>query len=89
MVLWFRPGPGASLRLGVVASKRIFPRAVDRARAKRLLREAYRLNRTRLHGKYDVVLVARRAILDAASGAIGRELLNLSRDAGARRPETK
>lgn len=82
LVLWLRPGEGASLRLGVVASKRTFRRAVDRARAKRLLREAFRLNRGRLDGAYDVVLVARRRILEVKRPAVDRDLMIAAQRAG-------
>ncbi|MFU8780957.1 MAG: ribonuclease P protein component, partial [Kiritimatiellia bacterium] len=51
---------------GVIASKRTFKRAVERNRAKRLLREAFRLERGALPQVYDFVLVARKSIL--ASG---------------------
>lgn len=82
LVLWLRSGEDASLRLGVVASKRTFRRAVDRARAKRLLREAFRLNRDRLDGAYDVVLVARRRILEVKCPAVERDLLVVAKRAG-------
>jgi len=82
IVLWLRRGEGAKLRLGVVASKRSFRKAVERSRAKRLLREAYRLNRFRLHGDYDVILVARRSILKASRQVVERELLSLVENAG-------
>ena len=45
MVLFLRAAPDASLRLGVVASKKV-GNAVERARAKRRLREAFRRHRT-------------------------------------------
>ena len=82
MVLWLRPGEDASLRLGVVASKRTFRRAVDRARAKRLLREAFRLNRHQLSGAYDIVLLARRRILEVKRFAVDRDLMILAERAG-------
>jgi ribonuclease P protein component len=87
LVLWIRPredaGPG---RLGVVAAKRSFRRSVDRSRAKRLLREAYRLNRAALREGLDVVLVARRPILDVKVQSVEAELLRLAARAGARAP---
>ena len=74
-------GPSAS-RLGVVASKRTFPRAVDRNRARRRLREAFRLNRGRLAGPSDFVLLARRRILGATFPELERDLRALFRRAG-------
>jgi ribonuclease P protein component len=81
MVLWVRRGEGAALRLGVVASKKI-GNAVQRNRAKRRLREAWRINRHYLAGKCDVVLVARRNILTAAWPDIVDELAWLTRKVG-------
>jgi len=81
MVLWLRQGEGATLRLGVVASRKVGG-AVARARARRLLREAFRRNRRRLRGAADVVLVARAGLLTAAPAAITGELLQLAGRAG-------
>jgi ribonuclease P protein component len=81
MVLWLREGEGAALRLGVVAGRKVGP-AVQRARAKRLLREAYRLNRYRFDGLCDVVLIARRSILEAKWTDVVDELLDLAGRAG-------
>ena len=82
MVMWLRSGEDASLRFGVVTSKRSFRKAVDRSRARRLLREAYRLNRFRFRGAVDVVLVARAGMKDAAFQAVEKDLLALVRKAG-------
>ena len=46
-VMWTRQTEETRGQLGVVAAKRSFRRAVDRNRARRLLREAYRLNKHR------------------------------------------
>jgi len=81
MVLWVRTGGGASLRLGVVAS-RVIGDAVRRNRAKRRLREAWRLNRHCWSAPVDVVLVARRSILGAAWEDVVAELVRLARKAG-------
>ena len=81
MVLWLREGEGAALRLGVVAGRKVGG-AVQRARAKRLMREAYRRNRHRFSGPFDVVLVARRAILETRWEDLVKELLELARRVG-------
>jgi ribonuclease P protein component len=65
----------------VVASKKTFRRAVDRARAKRLLREAYRLNRFRFGGDFDVVILARARIGDVKVQAVEKDLLILAEKA--------
>ena len=81
LVMWLRKGPGASLRLGVVASK-VIGNAVQRGRAKRRLREAWRLNRHRFHGDVDVILVARRSILTARWQDVNEDLNRLAKRAG-------
>lgn len=86
MVIWLRMGQGANLRLGVVASRRTFRKAVARNRARRLLREAYRLHRCSLKAGCDVVLVARRPLEDAGLVEVERDLLRLSRKAGILQP---
>ena len=88
-VLWTDSGSVSTPRVGVIASKRTFRRAVDRARAKRLLREAFRLNRERFELHTDCVLVARRAILKAGRQAVERDLLDLARRCGVMRRSEK
>ncbi len=81
MTLWIRKQPDTSLRLGVVASRRVGG-AVQRNRAKRLLREAWRLNRHRFAGGVDVILSARSDIVRVALDDVVKELLYLGSKTG-------
>jgi ribonuclease P protein component len=88
MVLWIREGEDAALRLGLVSSKKVSLRAVDRNRARRRLREAVRRNRHRMTGPVDLLIIARRTILRASHSDVEQEFLYLARKAGiADRPE--
>ena len=81
IVMWLREGNGASLRLGVAAGRTIGG-AVQRNRAKRRLKEAFRRIRHCLQGKYDIVLMARAGINEASWGELQSELINLAGKAG-------
>ncbi len=82
LVLWVRRQPDAARRLGVVASKRTFHFAAERNRAKRLLRESFRLHRHLLAEGVDLVLLARRRILDGGRAEVDRDLLKALRKTG-------
>jgi len=67
----------ANHRLGVTASKKALGKAVQRNRAKRLLRETFRLNETSLSElahRYDWVLNAKAAVLTQKVNAPCQEL---------------
>jgi len=81
MVMWLREGNDASLRLGVAVGRSIGG-AVQRNRAKRRLKEVFRLNRSRLHGKYDIVLMARGRLNKASWDEVQLELIDLAGKAG-------
>lgn len=85
MVIWLRTGENASLRLGVVTSKKVSNRAVDRNLARRRVREIFRQHRAELSGAVDFVIVARRNLLTAAHADVEAEFLRLTRKAGAAR----
>ena len=81
MIMWIREGADSSLRLAVAAG-RAAGGAVQRNRAKRRMREAFRLNRWRFRGKCDVVLVARGGLNRAAWEDLQAELVGLAGRAG-------
>ncbi len=81
MVLRALPSSTANSRCGVIASKRTFRRAVDRNRAKRLLREAFRLERGDLPFVCDVVLIGRRRILECRIASVREDFRSLIRRA--------
>jgi ribonuclease P protein component len=82
MVLWLRTGSDAALRLGVVTSKKVSNRSVDRNLARRRLREIFRLHRDELSGPFDIVISARRNVLFASYEEVEREFLRLAGKAG-------
>lgn len=61
-------------RLGVVTSKKV-GNAVMRSRARRLLRESFRLHQYELRKPVDVVLVARPSIAEKDFPAVERDFL--------------
>ncbi len=75
-----RPGRLAA-RLGVVTAKTV-GNAVARNRARRLLRESFRLHQHELAGPVDLVLVARPSIAGKKLAEVERDFLRVLRQAG-------
>ena len=77
---WQRLPADSSSRLGVVTSGKLGG-AVVRSRARRLLRESYRLHQHDLAGPVDLVLVARASIVGKGLAEVERDFLTTLRKA--------
>lgn len=71
---------GAASRLGVVTSKKIGG-AVERSRARRLMRESFRLHQHDFNRAVDLVLIARPSIAGKMFGEVERDFLRVVREA--------
>lgn len=65
-------------RLGLTCTKTV-GKAVERNRAKRLMREAYRLNESKLKKGYDCIIVARTRAKSATYFEVERDFLYAAR----------
>ena len=86
LVLNWLDAPRSTTRLGVITSRKI-GNAVIRTRARRLLREAYRLNQHRIVRTPDLVLVARQSIVGKNFVAVETDFLTALRRAELLKPE--
>jgi ribonuclease P protein component len=71
---WTRLPSGQAHRLGVITSKRV-GNAVNRNRARRLLRESFRLHQHQLASPVQLVLVARPSIARKRFASVERDFL--------------
>lgn len=77
---WVELPEGAASRVGVIASRKV-GESVVRSRARRLLREAFRLHQFELKQPVDVVLVARPSIVGKSFGEVEKDFLTALRRA--------
>ena len=77
------PTTRAAARLGLIASRKAAPRAVDRNRGKRLAREAFRAARAQLPA-VDIVFQQKNDLRKSGNPVIRRELDRLLREVAAR-----
>lgn len=78
---WLRLPEGSATRLGVVCGAKVGG-SVIRSRAKRLLRESFRLHQLELAGPVDLVLVARLSIAGKSFEVVERDFMAALRKAG-------
>ena len=78
---WRRLPAGGTTRLGVVTSRKIGG-AVVRNRARRLLREAFRVHQGELTQPVDLVLVARQSIVGQRLTEVEKDFLATMHRAG-------
>ncbi len=74
-------GDASPTRLGVITSRKI-GNAVVRSRARRLLREAFRLHQRELVSPVDLVLVARASIVGKKFAEVEKDLLQVMQRSG-------
>ena len=78
---WRRLAPGRASRIGVITSGKL-GNAVMRSRARRLLREAFRVHQHDLSEPIDLVLVARASIVGKGLAEVEKDFLTIVRKAG-------
>ncbi len=78
---WRRLSAGSRIRLGVVVSSRI-GNSVARSRARRLLRETFRVHQHDLVEPVELVLIARPSIAGKRVAEVEKDFLTMLRKAG-------
>jgi len=87
MVLGYLPAPDQRPRLGFIVSRKYDRRAVQRNRARRLLRESYRLLRSQISRDLWFVAIARHGLHDRSQPEVQAELSRLLRRLDALTPD--
>ena len=78
---WDRLPSGSRSRVGVITSGKL-GNAVRRSRARRLLREVFRIHQYELAHPVDLVLVARQSLISKGFAGLEKDFLTTMRKAG-------
>jgi ribonuclease P protein component len=76
------PSQAGVSRLGITVSRRVDKRAVVRNRIRRRIREIFRLNRHKLNGFFDIVVIARQNAVLCPYAEMQRQILGALRHKG-------
>ncbi len=78
LVAWYLSAEDADRQAGVVVSKKSFPTAVARNRAKRLMREAFRLLAKDMPEKTEWIFIGRASMKGRTCQDVKEEILRLA-----------
>ncbi|WP_283401003.1 ribonuclease P protein component [Desulfurobacterium pacificum] len=81
VAFYFAESEAGFPRAGFIASKKISKKAVIRNRAKRLMREVFRLNKHKLK-PVDIIFIARKGIVGRKLQEVEEDFLKLAQKAG-------
>lgn len=81
MVVYAKKGRGEMLRLGITATKKLGG-AVERNRAKRRIRELFRVKQDELVSGYDICIVARNRVLNAEYDKVCADFMSAAKEIG-------
>lgn len=77
IVLSHAPAPDGKRRLGIIVTKKFNKRAVERNRAYRIIREAYRLIKERIQENTWLIIIARKHLHGKSASEVQLELLEM------------
>jgi ribonuclease P protein component len=81
LLLIFGEGLSSASRFGIVITRRLDTRSSVRNRVKRKIREVLRLNRCKLKGNFDILIIARQGITECSFQEIEKQILDSLRKA--------
>lgn len=82
LIIGLLPSPDSMTRLGIVVSRRYSTRAVERNRARRLIRECFRLIRHGITEPYWIVMISRKQLHGASLQDVQHDVCKSLGEAG-------